>query len=512
MAGDLRGFALQKAELLCGRLREMLSSGQGYLRTQFGVDLGLEPELYPTWVVLSTAAVGLLLLLLFAVSWAAVCGALLAGKRRRSPADRDVCEPAVKATLSKSAKAEEQQQQQQQQQPPKKKSKKKAADKGAQPNGQPVSIVQEEVQVTKVDTKPSSKPSQQSKTEKVQEVQAPVQLKKDKKKARTEVKPVQLIITDDGKEPDEGAWETKVSNREKKKQQRRKDKGPEDSGWVEAPRSHQEAPAGPVSAGTKRNRNHESLPSRATEKGVATSGKGLSGWREELSVNNGGGWTDASLKTCGQFGNGEGTKWSSVHTAVHYRAPPKRQSWAQERQAWSGVDAHIKTDLNSVPLSMLRRNPAEPAPSSAERQWASQPDPDDEWSGFNGMAAGDSSSDWNAPAEHWGNCEEGSAGPEPPARGQSVANKASDDKEDVDDPCDGAAKSKKRRKKKKKAEEEEGGAESQARSAAAPQELLAPSSRKQQSSIIAASSSHKKSQPAAEPPKAAQKKKARRET
>lgn len=53
-----------------------------------------------------------------------------------------------------------------------------------------------------------------------------------------------------------GAWETKVSNREKKKQQRRKDKGPEDSGWVEAPRSHQEAPAGPVSAGTKRNRNH----------------------------------------------------------------------------------------------------------------------------------------------------------------------------------------------------------------------------------------------------------------
>lgn len=54
---------------------------------------------------------------------------------------------------------------------------------GAQPNGQPVSIVQEEVQVTKVDpkvdskpdskpaskpaSKPDSKPSQQSKTEKV---------------------------------------------------------------------------------------------------------------------------------------------------------------------------------------------------------------------------------------------------------------------------------------------------------------------------------------------------------
>lgn len=125
MAGDLRGFALQKAELLCGRLREMLSSGQGYLLTQFGVDLGLEPELYPTWIVLSTAAVGLLLLLLLAVSWAAVCGGLLSGKRRRLPADRDVCEPPVKATLTKSVKAEEQKEQQQ----TKKKSKKKAADK-----------------------------------------------------------------------------------------------------------------------------------------------------------------------------------------------------------------------------------------------------------------------------------------------------------------------------------------------------------------------------------------------
>lgn len=124
MAGDLRGFALQKAELLSGRLREMLSSGQDFLLTQFGVDLGLEPELYSTWVVLSTAAAGLLLLLLLAVSWAAVCGALLSGKRRRSPADRDVCELPVKATLTKSVKAEEQQQQQ-----AKKKSKKKAADK-----------------------------------------------------------------------------------------------------------------------------------------------------------------------------------------------------------------------------------------------------------------------------------------------------------------------------------------------------------------------------------------------
>ncbi len=56
-----------------------------------------------------------------------------------------------------------------------------------------------------------------------------------------------------------GAWETKVSNREKK-QQRRKDKGPEDSGGpggVEAPKTNVEAPVATAPANTKKNRgNH----------------------------------------------------------------------------------------------------------------------------------------------------------------------------------------------------------------------------------------------------------------
>lgn len=38
------------------------------------------------------------------------------------------------------------------------------------------------------------------------------------------------------------------------------------------------------------------------------------------------------LKISGQIGGMEGTKWSNIHTATHYRAPPKRQSWAQETQ------------------------------------------------------------------------------------------------------------------------------------------------------------------------------------
>lgn len=56
-----------------------------------------------------------------------------------------------------------------------------------------------------------------------------------------------------------------------------------------------------------------------------------SSWREEPSVN-GGGWTDMSMKMPGQMGAMEGTKWSAIHTATHYRAPPKRQSWGQETQ------------------------------------------------------------------------------------------------------------------------------------------------------------------------------------
>lgn len=116
MAGDFKGLALEKAELLSSHLKELLSSGQGYVRAQFGVDLGLKPELYPTWVILCTAAVGLLLIV--CLSWAAVCGGLFVGKKRGSPVTQGSGEPA-KASFSKAAKPEEQ----------KKRNKKKTPDK-----------------------------------------------------------------------------------------------------------------------------------------------------------------------------------------------------------------------------------------------------------------------------------------------------------------------------------------------------------------------------------------------
>lgn len=44
----------------------------------------------------------------------------------------------------------------------------------------------------------------------MQEVQAPAQVKKSKKKSKTDVKPVQHVVTDDWKEPDDGTSQATV--------------------------------------------------------------------------------------------------------------------------------------------------------------------------------------------------------------------------------------------------------------------------------------------------------------
>ncbi|CAG5884979.1 unnamed protein product [Menidia menidia] len=478
MAGDLRGLALEKAELLSSRLKELVSSGQGYVRTQFGLDLGLKPELYPTWVVLSTAAAGLLLLL--ACSWAA----LFNGKKRGSPAltHGGGGEPA-KADLIKNSKPEEQ----------RKRNKKKPLEKKTQSNGQPVAVAQEEAKVTVAD----SKLTQEIKAVKVHAVQAPVQVKKNKKKPKLDVKPVQHVPANDGKEPDDGAWETKVSNREKR-QQRRKDKGPEDSGGtggVETPKTHTEAPV--ARAPFKKNRgNHETQHSKTSTKVDASSGAAFSApttWKEEPSVN-GGSWSNMSLKLASHMGSAGGTT-----------------------RTWGSGDGRIKADLHPVSFSMVGLKATDTLSNSAELQWASQPNADDQWSGFNGTAAGDTSSDWNAPLEPWGNYEEApvTVGPAPLQRDPPVPKKESEDEKDVEDPSGGGAKSKKNRKKKKKTEEQPASDAQTVTTAPAigagtkTQELPVPASKKQNTSTT---SSQKKSEQVVEPPKVSQKKKVRRET
>uniref|UniRef100_A0A1A8J5G8 Metadherin a n=1 Tax=Nothobranchius kuhntae TaxID=321403 RepID=A0A1A8J5G8_NOTKU len=486
MAGDLQSLALEKAELLSSRLKELLTSGQSYVRAQFGVDLGLKPELYPTWVILSTAAVGLLLLL--SVSWAAVCGGLLTGKKRRSPVNKGSCEPVKADVNDQSIKPEEY----------KKKSKKKTPEKKTQSNGQPVVVAQGEVKQTVAVSITS-----QIKAAKVCEVQAPVQVKKNKKKAKPDVKPAQQLSSNDGKERDEGAWETKVSNREKR-QQRRKEKGSEDSGssgGAEAPKSRVEAPV--VTATAKKNRgNHESQHSRTTTKGDASGAVSIT-WREEPSVD-GGGWSGGSLKIGGPMASVEGTKWTPTPAATRFRPQNEPQPWAQEAQAaWGGVDGPIK----NMSFPVLGRNPKD-----SELQWKNRPDVGDEWSGFNAMAAADPSSDWNAPAEHWGNYEEPSVlvAAASLQKDQTVPIKISE--EDKDEDSSGTATSKKKRKKKKKTEEELKSDPQMLNTAPVVGAAADPVLHSTSKNASISSSPQKKSEPTAAPQKPSQKKKARRET
>ncbi|XP_054620641.1 metadherin a [Dunckerocampus dactyliophorus] len=488
MAGDWRGFALlDEAELLSGRLKDLLSSGQAYVRSQFGLDLGMKPELYPTWLMLTTAAVGVLLLL--AVSWAAVCGGLMAGRRRRGcPVPRVGSEHPAKTLLTtKPAKPEE----------VKKRNQKKVREKKTQqPNGQPASVLQEEVKVL------SKSPPPQTKTRKAPEVQAPpVLVKKAKKKAKTSVKVVHSVSTHDGKEPDDGAWETKVSNREKR-QQRRKDKGPEALGGpqgADGARSHAEA-----SLKVKKNRA-ESQRSRSSAKVDSSRAAALSTQGEVSSIN-GGGWNNFSMKIPAQVASMEANKW-----APHYQTQPEAQAWTQESQAaWSGIDGQMKSDLSPVSFSMLRLNAADPLSKSMEMQWTSHADADDEWGGINGVAPVDPTSDWNAPVEHWGNYEEPPAGLKlVQLKEQPVPNKVSEDDKDCEDPAGGAAKSKKKRKKKKKTEDE---ATSEARVVNAvlkPQELPTAASKKPNPS--ASSPAQKPPEHVVEAAKPSHKKKVRRD-
>uniref|UniRef100_A0A3B4BFA2 Uncharacterized protein n=1 Tax=Periophthalmus magnuspinnatus TaxID=409849 RepID=A0A3B4BFA2_9GOBI len=64
--------ASQQVKLITARLTELLSRGLLWLKTELGVDLGLNPELIPPWVILLAACTGLVLMV---VLWASLCRA-----------------------------------------------------------------------------------------------------------------------------------------------------------------------------------------------------------------------------------------------------------------------------------------------------------------------------------------------------------------------------------------------------------------------------------------------------
>ncbi|XP_007056054.3 protein LYRIC [Chelonia mydas] len=493
----------QQAEEVSARVRDALSVGLGLLRTELGLELGLEPQGLPSWLVLlAAAALGLLLLL--GLLWAVVCATGSRRKQPRSLAGREEDDEAAALGLTgggvpnKAAaaalllKAEEQ----------KKRNKKRLVEKGAaRPNGRPVLEVSED---EIIQTARRENPKQPLDAEKKNE-----KSKKNKKKSKGDAKTVQDLSRLDGKEADEGAWETKISNREKR-QQRKRDKVLTDAGPIESNlpgmenavtvATEQLIPAPSFPLGPRKNKGDTILnvqvSSSKSAKGDSTIQQVSSGLNESPTVN-GGNWNEKSGKISSEISAGE-EKWTSVPSTTAGKRKTETSAWGQDTGDASGngkdwsvslvsrswgertlfptiaawnVDGRIKaSEQNSASFTSLGLNPAisgssnEPVtqPGASDFQWdlsRSQPHVDDEWSGLNGLSSADPSSDWNAPAEEWGNWvdEEKAASIPQPEEPLSDIQKASDDEREKAEPTHQSCtsgKSKKKKKKKKKQGEE----------------------------------------------------------
>ncbi|XP_048215252.1 protein LYRIC isoform X5 [Perognathus longimembris pacificus] len=360
----------QQAEEGSARLREMLSVGLGFLRTELGLDLGLEPKRYPGWVILvGTGALGLLLLVLLGYGWAAACAG--ARKKRRSPPRKREEAAAAPAPAAddpaqlKNLRGEEQ----------KKKNRKKPPEK-PKPNGRTVEVAEEE---TTVRTPRSVAVKQPPETDKKNE-----KSKKNKKKTKADAKAVQNSSRHDGKEVDEGAWETKISHREKR-QQRKRDKVLTDSGSLDSTISGientimvttEQLTTASFPVGSKKNKGESHLNVQVSN---FKSGKGdptiqaSSGLNENLTVD-GGGWNEKPVKLSSHISAGE-EKWNSVPPASVGKRKTEPSAWTQDTG---------DTNANGKDWG---------------RNWSDR----SIFSGIDGLSSADPSSDWNAPAEEWGN-------------------------------------------------------------------------------------------------------------
>ncbi|KAJ6653815.1 hypothetical protein lerEdw1_008659 [Lerista edwardsae] len=493
----------QQAEEVSSRLRDVLSAGVGLLRTELGLELppGLEPQRLPTWLVLLLASLSVLLLFL---------GLLWARRKRpgRTPeaGEDDEEEEEVAASLgltgggggggvpNKTApgasamlllKGEEQ----------KKRNKKKPPEKTGRLNGQPAHEVSEDEIIHTLRRENLKQPlDAEKKTEKS---------KKNKKKTKGDAKTVQDQSRVDGKEVDEGAWETKISNREKR-QQRKRDKVLTDAGSETNLQgmensitacTEQLTSATSFSLGPRKSRGDPVLNVQVNN---SKSGKGDAVLQQGLGEGptvNGGNWNEKPVKLSPQMGASE-EKWTSVSPASSKRKNETLawgkdsgdngkdwgvslvgRTWGERTLfpgiAWSGVDGRINTpEQSSSTFTSLGLNPtvsgsssdSVPQPSATEFQWDLNRNPapvDDEWSGLNGLSSTDPSSDWNAPAEEWGNWVEEEKAPSVQQTEEALpeVQKASDDEKEKAEPSlqsTGSGKSKKKKKKKKKQGEEAG--------------------------------------------------------
>ncbi|XP_029594231.1 protein LYRIC isoform X3 [Salmo trutta] len=411
MADNWQDATCQQARLIAGRLNELLSTGLDLLHSELGVDFGVKPEI-PPWLIFLAACIGLVLMV---AMWASACRGLF--KKRPTIIEVETMESTKPAPI-KTAKAEE----------PKKK-KGKPTDKKSQPNGSAVAELQEEVRVTE-DNLPVV-PHSQVKTEKASEV------KNTKKKQKRAVKEAKTASSH-GKESEEvsGTWETKVSNKEKR-EQRRKDKTTSDGSG--SPGGVDPLPSTPPTVSTKASPK-AAAPGSGSEKKEKKKKKGESSKTKAEKADA----VAAVAVVRPQAISGEEApvvtgEWTDrAVTAPALTIVPDEEHWTtsegnQDTAVWGHETETVEPQL--------------PSPSQPE------PQVEDEWSGLSGdgsAAAADGCSDWNAPAEVWGNYEELPALEEPLP--ETV--KVSDEERDKAEPAaDGTGKSKKKKKKKQQAED-----------------------------------------------------------
>ncbi|XP_054638354.1 protein LYRIC-like isoform X2 [Dunckerocampus dactyliophorus] len=429
-----RDVASQQAKLIVNRLNELLSNGLEFLRTELGVDLALKPELIPSWAILLAACTGLVLMLAL---WASMCRALFFKKRPAVTVVDDSGE--VKRVASKAVKSEE----------PKKR--KKKAEKKAQQNGRAVEF-QEEDGIVAEERVPHHQPLPvQTKREKI------VETKKSKKKAKQTVKET---VTAAGKEPEEGTWETKVSNKEKR-EQRKKDKSSSDG-------SASPGGSGMPASGPPEQRKPSAAPPPANQKKKKGESSKVTAEKVDAIVSQDD-RSDVALVAARGVTDSQAVK--AVMVPPQTVVPKMQGPWTTTREptqsvaaplwradiddSWTVID-RVPADLNLMSFTKLGVGGAEPQLAD-HVPWLSHPKVDDEWTGFNGGSM-DPSSDWSAPSEAWGNYEEPTPKPTPVQEQPESAkpNLLSATAENGETAADGAAKTKKKRKKKKKAAEEAG--------------------------------------------------------
>ncbi|KAM4685594.1 protein LYRIC isoform 2-T2 [Amazona ochrocephala] len=499
-AGSWQEAAAQQAEEAAARVRDVLSGGLGLLRSELGLELGLDPQSLPTWLALVVpAALGLGLLGLFL---AVACGGGFRRKAARSAAERKSNEAAGAGLTAGGGqgkavgpgpgqlhlKGDEQ----------RKRNKKKLSEKTARPNGRSFLDVSEDEVIHAVRKENIKQPVD---TEKKNEKS------KKKKKSKGDAKTVQDMSRLDGKEVDEGAWETKISNREKR-QQRKRDKVLTDGGSAESNLQgventvtvsiEQLMPTASLPVGLRKNKGDALLNAQVSSskpaKGESPIPQVSPGLSESHTVN-GGSWNEKSVKIS-QIGVGE-EKWTSVSSTGAGKRKAETLAWGQDAgdangngkdwgvtlvarpwkerslftpiAAWN-VDARINTsEQNSTSFSSFGLTSGVSGSNSesvsqagtSDFQWDlshAQAPVDDEWSGLNGLSSADPSSDWNAPAEEWGNwVDEEKVASVPQTEEIPDVQKASDNEREKAEPIlqsSTSGKSKKKKKKKKKQGEE----------------------------------------------------------